>query len=234
MKHPTCDVSPTARIGTSVTVGPFAVIGNACIGDGTIVHAHAVVNDGVVIGENCEIFPGAVVGREPKGAGATSRPITFTKRVQIGDGCSVGCNAVIYYGVEIGGSTLIGDGASIREQCSIGTGCIISRSVTINYNCVIGDRVKVMDLTHLTGNMRIEDDVFISILVGSTNDNAIREGFGDHIVGPTIRRGAVVGAGALLLPGIEIGEEAFVGAGAVVTRDVPAASRVVGVPARPM
>jgi acetyltransferase-like isoleucine patch superfamily enzyme len=89
-----------------------------------------------------------------------------------------------------------------------------------------------MDLTHLTGNMTIEDDVFVSILVGTTNDNVVRSGYGDHIVGPRIEEGAVVGVGASLLPGVRIGRKATVAAGAVVTKDVEAGSLVVGIPAR--
>ena len=77
-------------------------------------------------------------------------------------------HAIIY--IFIG--TLIGDGASIREQCRIGDNCIVSRLVTINYNAKIGNRTKIMDNTHITGNMEIGDDVFISV-VATTNDNNI-------------------------------------------------------------
>jgi acetyltransferase-like isoleucine patch superfamily enzyme len=131
---------------------------------------------------------------------------------------------VIFYDVEIGENTLIGDGASIREQCRIGSRCIISRYVTINYNTHIGDRTKIMDLTHVTGNCSIGNDVFISITVGMTNDNMPGRGTYDEnrVKGPTIHDGAVGGAGATLLPGIVIGKSAIVGAGTVVSRDVAA------------
>jgi acetyltransferase-like isoleucine patch superfamily enzyme len=230
--HETAVISTQAQIGSNVSIGPFAVIGAARIGDNTTVHSHAVIGDGVEIGRDVEIFPGALVGREPKGTGAASRPVHFTKVLKIGDGCSIGPHAILYYDVEIGGLTLIGDGASIREQCRIGSRCIISRYVTINYNTIVGDRVKIMDMTHLTGNMVLEDDCFVSCLVATVNDNVIREGFGDHVAGPVIEAGAIVGGGAILLPATRIGKEAFVGAGAVVTKDVEPQSQVTGVPAR--
>lgn len=230
--HETAIISKESQIGANVSIGAFAVIGAATIGDNTVIHSHAVIGDKVEIGKDVEIFPGALIGREPKGAGAASRPIEFVKRLKIGDNCSIGPHAILYYDVEIGEQTLIGDGASIREQCRVGSRCIISRYVTVNYNTVIGDRVKVMDLTHLTGNMVLEDDCFVSCLVATMNDNVVRAGFGDHVVGPVIASGAVVGGGAILLPGTHIGEGAFVGAGAVVTKNVDPQSRVSGVPAR--
>jgi len=230
--HITALISEKAQIGANVSIGPFAVIGAAKIGNNAIIHSHVIVGDEVDIGEEVEIFPGALIGREPKSAGAASRPVHFVKRLKIGARCSIGPHAILYYDVEIGEQTLIGDGASIREQCRIGSRCIVSRYVTINYNTILRDRVKVMDMTHLTGNMVLEDDSFVSCMVATMNDNAVRQGFGDHVVGPHIGTGAVIGGGAIILPAIKVGKDAFVGAGAVVTRDVAPSARVTGIPAR--
>lgn len=225
-------MSTDAELAADVRIGPFAVIGAARIGAGTVIHSHVVIADGVAIGANAEIFPGAFIGKEPKGAGATARTPEFARLVQVGDECSVGPHAIIYYDVTIGVKTLIGDGASIREQCRIGSRCIISRYVSINYNTQVSDDVKIMDGTHLTGNMTIGDAAFVSALVVTLNDNLIRAGFGDHVVGPVIEPGATVGGGATLLPGVVVGAGAIVAAGAVVTRSVEASTRVAGVPAR--
>ncbi|WP_406857084.1 DapH/DapD/GlmU-related protein [Alsobacter sp. KACC 23698] len=225
----------TRRLGSNVRIDPFAVIrSDVTIGDDVLIHPHVVIEDGVTIGDGVEVFPGAYLGKPPKGAGALSRTPRAEGVVEIGPGCSIGPHAVIFTDVRIGASTLLGDGASIREQSRIGSRCMIGRYVTINYNTQIGDRVRVQDHSWLAGNMTIEDDVFISGGVGTSNDNAIgRHGYlEDETRGPFIARGAAIGLGANLLPGIRIGVRAVVGAGSVVTRSVADDALVMGVPAR--
>lgn len=230
-------VVDTTCIGPGTVIDDFAIVrAGARIGSNCRIHPFVIIESGVEIGDGVEVFPGAFLGKEPKGAGATARAISFERSVRIGSGCSIGPHAVIFFDVHIGDNTLLGDGASVREGCRIGSRCIISRYVTINYATTIGDRVKIMDLTHITGNMVVEDGVFISTMVGSANDNAIgRAGYEDgRVVGPFVSKDAVVGAGATLLPSVRVGVAATVAAGAVVSRDVPDGGVVAGVPARPM
>jgi acetyltransferase-like isoleucine patch superfamily enzyme len=163
-----------------------------------------------------------------------SRPIHYEKQLEIGSDCAIGPSAVIMYDVKIGDHVLIGNGVSIRENTRIGSYVLLSTSVSINYNTRIGDHVDVRDQSHITGNAIIEDGVFIGIGVSTSNDNDLRKRAYDPttVIGQTIRRNAMIGSGAILMPGVEIGEGAFVAAGAVVTKDVRPGYLVMGVPAR--
>jgi len=202
------------------------------------IYAGAHLFRNVQLGNHVTVFPGAVVGRPPLSSGATSRvvPVSELLPVFIGDHCVIGAHAVIYMNVRIGARSMICDTACVREECEIGEGSVVAMGVTINYRTRIGNRVKIMDNTHITGNMVIEDDVFISTGVTTTNDNAMGRqppaGSDWAARGPTIRRFATIGQGACLLAGVEIGQNAIVGAGAVVTHDVPPGVVVMGVPAR--
>ena len=228
-------VVETEEVGRSVTIHEFAVVrSNVKLGDNVVIHPHVVIESGVSIDDGVEVFPGSVIGKRPRGAGSVARPIDYVERVTIGDDCAIGPNAVIYYDVEIGHNTLVGDGASLREQVRVGHHCIVSRYVTINYATIIGNRTKIMDLTHITGNCLIGDNVFIGVLVSTTNDNQLtwRKYDEEEAKGPTILNDANIGSGATVLPAVVIGEGAFVGAGAVVTRDVSPYDLVMGVPAK--
>jgi acetyltransferase-like isoleucine patch superfamily enzyme len=216
-------IAPTASIGVDVVLGA-----NVCVGHNVVIHP------GVQIGNNVTIWDNAVLGRKPQSAGNTARTFDWElPGLTIGDNCVVGACAVLYAGSIIENNVLIGDLASIRERCFIGAFSLIARCVTVNDGTKVGRRVKVMDNTHLTGNMVVEDDVFISVLVSTTNDNTLGEHVeGKVLKGPVLKRKCKVGASASILPGVVIGEQSVVGAGAVVTRDVPDRVLVLGVPAR--
>jgi len=226
-------ISDTCIVGKNVDFGDNTIIGENCrIGNNVTLYPNTVLESNVVV------LDGSVIGRPPIPTKSIMRPVnTKLPPTAIRNGSVIGANVVIYEGVVIGSDTLVGDLSSIREECSIGKDCVIARLVTINYNTTIGDRVRIMDNAHLTGNMLVEDDVFISIMVSTANDNTIVEkqgqsGYGSHVHGPIIRQFATVGVGAILLPGVEIGKGAIVAAGAVVTKDVAANTMVMGIPAK--
>ena len=111
---------------------------------------------------------------------------------------------------------------------------IVGRGVAVENNTSVGDGTKIQTGAYITAYVTIEEHCFIAPCVVTTNDNYMgrtAERF-KHRRGATIRRGARVGANTTLLPGVEIGAEAFVAAGSIVTRDVPPATLVMGAPAR--
>jgi acetyltransferase-like isoleucine patch superfamily enzyme len=153
--------------------------------------------------------------------------------VEIGSDVRIGGNVVIHAGVRIGDDCLIGDLAQIREGARIGAGSVIGAGSAVDPEVTLGERVKVQTHCYLTTGAVIEDDVFIGPGVTMTNDNTMgRHAPGEPLDGPKLRRGCRIGGGAVLCPGVEIGEEGFVGAGAVVTDDVAPRAVMLGVPAR--
>jgi acetyltransferase-like isoleucine patch superfamily enzyme len=198
------------------------------------IHETAVVYPGTVLGEGVKVLEHAVVGKQP-----TLSPRSTAKRdplppSEIGDGTIVSTGAVVFAGSKIGERVILCDQSCIRERVTIGDDVVVGRGSLIENDTTIGALTKIQADAYITAYSTLEDNVFIAPRVVTTNDNFMgrTEQRHDLIAGPTIRRGARIGGGAVLCPGIEIGEEAFVGAGAVVTRDVPARMLVVGNPAR--
>jgi acetyltransferase-like isoleucine patch superfamily enzyme len=156
-------------------------------------------------------------------------------KVTIGEGVLIGGHAVIHSGVRIGAGARVGDHSQVREGATIGAGSTVGSYVSVDPGVVVGERVSIQTRCYITGGTRIEDDVFVGPGVTLTNDNTMnRHGSEFEFEGPLLRRACRIGGGSTLCPGVEVGEEAFVAAGAVVAHDVPARTVVMGVPARPV
>lgn len=155
-------------------------------------------------------------------------------------GAQVHPSADVEPGVSVGRGTSIGQRAQLRRGARIGEQCVIGRDVFVDVGVTVGDRVKVHNAALVYSGTTVEDDVFIgpgAILtndqypraVTSTLDLAAAEGITDAPI--VIRRGSSVGAGAVVVAGVEIGTYAMIVAGAVVTHDVPGHAMVAGNPA---
>jgi acetyltransferase-like isoleucine patch superfamily enzyme len=200
------------------------------IGEGVSFGAHVVVHDGTVIGDGCQIEDGVVLGKAPRLAG---RPAPDLPPLRLGSRVTVCAGAVVYAGTEIGDGAIVGDQAQVRERTAIGERTVIGRGAGIDNDVRIGARVKVQSQVYVTAFSVVEDDVFLGPGASTTNDDTMgRHGPEYALRGATIRRAARIGGSAVLVPGVEVGEEAFVAAGAVVTNDVPPRAFVMGVPAR--
>jgi acetyltransferase-like isoleucine patch superfamily enzyme len=183
---------------------------------------------GVVLGSACVLQAGAVLGQAPLDSVPGEAPPTV-----IGAGAVVCCGAVLFAGCRLGDGVVLGDQAHVRQRTRIGAGSVIGRGGAIGYDASIGSRVRVQTGAWLTSRSVVEDDVFVGPGVVTTNDHTMgRRRPEDPLAGPVLRRACRIGGGAVLVPGVEVGEEAFVAAGAVVTRDVPPGAVVMGSPAR--
>jgi len=207
-------LSPTASVGENVTFG-----------------AHVVVHDGVVIGDDCTIGDHAVLGKAPKLAQRSSARRGDLDPLVLEAGVIVGAQAIIFAGSQIGAGVIVGDQAFVRERTTIET--VVGRATGVDNDVRIGARVRIQSQGYVTAFSVIEDDVFFGPCAMTTNDDHMGRHPKDfQLQGATLRRACRIGGGAVLLPGVEIGAEAFVAAGAVVTSDVAPRKVVMGVPAR--
>lgn len=182
------------------------------------------LGDKVLLGDGCEIDPGAVLGY------LTGRRID-NDTLRIGPGARIRSGTVIYAGSSIGAGLETGHNVVIREENQIGDCLNIWNNSTIDYGCIIGNEVKIHCNVYVAQFTTLEDEVFLAPGVTIANDPHPICGL--CMRGPTIRRGARIGVNVTLLPHITVGEGALVGAGSVVTRDIPPYALAFGNPARP-
>jgi acetyltransferase-like isoleucine patch superfamily enzyme len=217
------DLAPGLLLGEGVQVGEDVRFG-----------AYVIVHPGTVIGDGCEIQDGAIVGKPPKLArhSSASRPGPPPPLV-LGPGAVVCARAIVFAGAEIAARAILGDQSYVRERARIGEGTLIGRGSAVDNDVRIGARVRVQTDVYLTAFSELDDDVFVGPGVCTTNDDTMaRHGPEYALRGAQLRRACRIGGGAVLCPGVEVGEEAFVAAGSVVAADVPARAVVMGVPAR--
>ncbi len=234
---PIASIESSASLGAGTTHGHFCrigervVIGSDCrIGHGVVIH------DDSVIGNNVRIDDYAVIGKLPMRAANSA----VTKEQQlppatIGNDCIIGTHVVLYRGSLLGRRVLVADLSTVREQVTIGDFTIVGRGVAIENQCSIGRYVKLETNCYITAYSEIGDRVFVAPCVATSNDNFVGrtpERF-KHFKGVIARRGARIGVHATILPGVEIGADSLVAAGALVTKATPAKTIIAGVPAKP-
>ena len=226
-------VSADAQVAGDVTLGPGAVIyAGVEIGAGGTIGAGSVVHAGSRLGERVLVEDGVVLGKRPRLRPGSSAEGRFGD-LSVADDATICCGAVVYAGAEIGHRAIVGDQSQVRERGVLGARSVLGRGSTIDFDSRVGARVSIQTLVYVTAGTVVEDDVFIGPGVTMTNDDTMaRHGPETPLRGATLRRACRVGGGVVLTPGVVIGEEAFIAAGAVVVRDVPARAVVMGVPGR--
>ncbi|HEX3805783.1 MAG TPA: DapH/DapD/GlmU-related protein [Gaiellaceae bacterium] len=198
------------------------------------IHPTATVHEGTVLGEGVRVLEYAVVGKQPSLGSRSTAKREPLPPATIGDGTVISTGAIVFAGSTVGAGCIVGDQSCIRERVSFADDCVLGRGSLIENDTTVGAGTRIQAGAYITAYSTLEEDVFIAPCVVTTNDDFMgrTEKRRALMKGPTIRRSARIGGGAILCPGVEIGEEAFVGAGAVVTKDVPPGVVVVGSPAR--
>jgi len=229
------DKKNECTIGEKCEIAPSAVLGKGCkIGAHVIIHPNVVLYDYTEIGDNVEIFENSVIGRPPKTAGNLIHKLKNEyKPVTIGNNTVIGVGVVIYAENQIANNVLFGDYACLRECCVVEEYCVIARFVTINHHVTIHHHSKIMDNSHLTPYSIIEDNVFIGVGIITTNGSDMRL-IGQEVGekgGVKFKSGCRVGSGSIFLPGVTVGADALIGAGALVIKDVPPNTSAIGIPA---
>ncbi len=216
-------ISPRAQVRTGFLGQNVTILGPSVVEEGCIIMSNTVIGmptrhkvlkiyqENIDVKTIEELFDNASSGS------------IIRKYSIIRTGCVIYENVEIGEGVEIGHNVLIRENTKIGDRTRIGTGTIIEGDVEI------GKEVSIQSNVYIPKKVVIEDEVFIGPCVTFTNDKYPPS---RRLVPTVIRKRAVICAGAVILPGVEIGEEAVVAAGAVVTKDVPPRTVVAGCPAR--
>lgn len=229
-------VGSGAIMGQRTRIGSFVEIdADVRIGSGCVIGSHVRIHAGTQIGDNVRIDDGATIGKQPmRAANSAVTKDQHNKPALIGSGCLLGTGVILYAGSVLGENVLVADLATIRENVNVGDFTIIGRGVAIENKCTVGRYCKVETNAYIAAYSTLEDRVFVAPGVLTSNDNFLgrtEERF-KHFKGVTVRRGGRLGVGAVVLPGRDIGNDAVVAAGAVMTQDADGRIVYAGIPAR--
>ncbi len=185
------------------------------------------IYENVELGKNVEIEDFVIIGKPP------TRSVPNLQKTKIGDNSIIRSFTIIYAGNKIGANFKTGNGVVIRESNEIGDNVSIGIGSEIAYNVKIGNDVKLHSDVHVFENTVIEDNCRINPGVYFLNSKyPYSPGEKERLKGCIIKKGAVIAARAIIMPGVTVGSYSLVGAGSLVTKDIPPFKVVVGRPAK--
>jgi acetyltransferase-like isoleucine patch superfamily enzyme len=208
-------------VGRNVEIHPTAMIG-----------ANVIIEDDVVLGPGVSVRHNVILGQNPALA-PTTRALPVEQGVTIiSEGATISSGAHVLRGATVGARTIIGDSSFVREGAVIGEDCVIGRNCGVGTSAQVANRVSVQPHSNITPWMVVEDDVVIGGHFCATTDDSFGRDPEKARTAVYLRRACRIGLGARVMAGVEIGEEAVVGAASLVRESVPARTKVAGVPAR--
>jgi acetyltransferase-like isoleucine patch superfamily enzyme len=224
---PSCTIGQGAKLFGRVTVGQ-----KVRIEPNTVVYGPARIGPSSFVGPNVVLgFPSRTELTDSVRQGRNIHDVPSRSQLFIGRNCVIRSGTCIYSDVSIGDDVSFGHNVMVRENVRIGRNTLIGTGVVIDGSCKIGEGVSIQTGGYICANSTIEDSVFLGPHAVFTNDKYVTQKK-TKLIGPTVRRGASIGANSLLMPSIEIGEGSIVGAQSLVVHDVPPRSIYVGIPAK--
>lgn len=229
-------IHPSAQIGKGTLLGHFVVVeSDVEIGANCKIGHHVVIRSGSRIGDAVQIGDHTILGQQPMRA-ANSAVTNDSQQTgpHIGNRVRIGSHSIIYSGCTLAEDVFVADLATVRENVTVGTKTIIGRGVAIENATTIGSYCKIETNAYITAYSQVGDKVFVAPGVLTSNDNFIgrtEERF-KHFKGAVLRDAARVGVGSVILPGVELPEEAVLAAGAVLTKNGEKGMIHKGIPAK--
>jgi acetyltransferase-like isoleucine patch superfamily enzyme len=234
---PSARISDSAEIGAGCIVGPgVRILGAARLENSVWLDSYVTVYGAVTIGESTYVGAGCILGyptRQDLKESIKARlgENTASGLSVLGRRCILRSGSVIYSNVTVGNDVELGHNVLIRENITIGDNTLIGTGVVVDGETTVGRGVSVQTGVYICRNSKVEDYVFLGPHCVFTNDKFIMQRE-SRLEGPTVRKGASVGANSTLMPGVVIGEGAVIGAQSVVTKNIPARTIFFGIPAR--
>ena len=234
--HATAIVDEENLLASDTRIGSHArVIGAVRTEANVFIDSNVVIYGPVTLGSETYIAPNCVLGfpnsSELTKMSRTENPSARRKPTKIGKNCVIRSGATIYSDVQIADKVVFGHNVVIREGVTVGIGTKLGTNVVIDGSSRIGAMVSIQTGVYICTHSTVEDHVFLGPCCIFTNDKYVmQKPF--KLVGPTVKKGASIGANALLFPGVTIGEGAIIGSQAMVNSDVPRRTIFAGIPAK--
>jgi acetyltransferase-like isoleucine patch superfamily enzyme len=234
---PSASISAQVRMGNNCRIGfGSRILGRVTIGDDVWIDANVTIQGNAKIGDRVYVGPNCTIGhfdrRELRRllVGGEMHSVAQGRSVEIGNDCTIRQACVIYSSVKLGPHVEFGHNVMVREKVTIGERSLIGTGVIIDGECRIGRDVSIQTGVYISRQSKVGNRVFLGPRSVLLNDKYMMLKK-TKLAGPVVGEGSAIGGNSTLLPGVRVGKMAVVGAGSVVTHNVPDRTVYVGVPA---